>query len=171
MEFAVATEEHLDRLCEMTDQAKRRLRDLGIDQWQQGYPSRETWARDIEEGSARVAVENGAVLGVLAFKTGADPSYGLIDGAWLTSGDYASLHRVCVAGESVGAGVAGALFAHAFQLARDLELPSVRIDTHPGNRPMLRALEKAGFARCGQIRLVGGLEDGALRIAFEKVLA
>jgi len=33
---------------------------------------------------------------------------------------------------------------------------------------MQRALAKAGFVPCGQIRLKGGCEDGDLRIAFEK---
>ena len=32
------------------------------------------------------------------------------------------------------------------------------------------ALTKAGFVPCGEIRLVGGCEDGDLRIAFEKIL-
>jgi hypothetical protein len=35
---------------------------------------------------------------------------------------------------------------------------------------MQRALIKAGFVACGEIYLVGGCEDGDLRIAFEKVL-
>jgi len=35
---------------------------------------------------------------------------------------------------------------------------------------MQRALEKAGFTRCGKIYLIGGNEDGDPRIAFEKVL-
>jgi len=33
---------------------------------------------------------------------------------------------------------------------------------------MQRALEKAGFQACGRIRLVGGCEDGHLRIGFER---
>ena len=60
--------------------------------------------------------------------------------------------------------------AHGFQMAKELGFPSVRIDTHPGNLPMQRALAKAGFVPCGEIHLVGGCEDGNLRIAFEKVL-
>ena len=46
----------------------------------------------------------------------------------------------------------------------------MRIDTHGGNLPMQRALEKAGFTPCGTIILVGGSEDGDPRLAFEKIL-
>lgn len=170
MEFIIATTEHLDRMCEITQQAKRQLRGLGLSQWQKGYPSRAVWEQDIEDGCTYLALDDGAVAGVFAFKTDPDPAYEAIDGQWLTDGPYASLHRVCVADESKGKGVAGALFAFAFDLARKQGLPSVRIDTHPGNRPMRRAMEKAGFEPCGEIHLLDGPEKGDLRVAFEKVL-
>lgn len=177
MEFIVATGEHVGRMCEITEQAKRQLRGLGIDQWQKGYPSRAVWEQDVADGCTYLALDKGAVQGVFAFKADPDPSYAVIDGAWLTSNDngtsagYASLHRVCVADESKGKGVAGALFSFAFDLARAQGLESVRIDTHPGNLPMRRAIEKAGFRFCGEIRLAEGPEQGDIRIAFEKTLA
>ena len=170
MEFIIATGEHLDRMCEITRQAKRQLHELGISQWQKGYPSREVWEQDIEEGCTYLALDRGEVAGVFAYKIAPDSAYETIDGQWLTGGPYASLHRVCVADESKGKGVAGALFAHAFELTSERGLPSVRIDTHPGNLPMRRAMEKAGFRPCGEIRLVDGPEKGDLRVAFEKVL-
>jgi len=115
-------------------------------------------------------VEDGEILGIFAFQTAPDASYYEIDGKWLTDGAYASMHRVCVADSATGKGVAGQMFEHGFEMARELGLPSMRIDTHPGNIPMQRALMKSGFVVCGEIKLVGGCEDGDLRIAFEKVL-
>lgn len=171
MEFTRAKQEHLTVLCKITEDAKAQLKRLDLDQWQKGYPNEAVWASDIEKGISRVAVENGEVLGAFMFQTAPEVSYAKIDGAWLTSGTtYASLHRVCVAEESKGKGVAGAMFRHAFDLAKQAGLPSVRIDTHEGNLPMRRALEKAGFTLCGTIYLVGGSEDGDLRVAYEKIL-
>ena len=40
MDFIVASYEHIDKMCEITEQAKQQLRGLGLDQWQKGYPSR-----------------------------------------------------------------------------------------------------------------------------------
>ena len=104
------------------------------------------------------------------FQTAPEEAYDVIDGSWLTRGPYASIHRVCVRDGSKGRGVAGAMFAHGFELARQAGFDSVRIDTHPENRPMRRALEKAGFVLCGTIRLVRGGEKGDLRLAYERVL-
>jgi RimJ/RimL family protein N-acetyltransferase len=170
MEFVVASFEHIDRMCEITEQAKRQLRDLRLDQWQKGYPSREVWTEDARKGCTYLAMENGEILGIFAFQTTPDASYNVIDGSWLTDGSYASMHRVCVADGCKGKGVAGRMFDCGFRMALELGFASVRIDTHPGNLPMQRALAKSGFVCCGRIRLVGGSEDGDLRIAFEKIL-
>lgn len=159
-------------MCEITRQAKCQLAALGLDQWQKGYPSREVWERDIQEQTGYVAIENGLVIGCMAYLSDPDPSYAQIDGAWLTGGDvaYGSMHRVCVADGARGKGVAGRLFSYGFMLAAEQGLPSVRIDTHPGNKPMQRALAKAGFEPCGRIWLVSGEEAGDERIAYERLL-
>ncbi len=170
MEFIVASFDHIDKMCEITDQAKAQLKNLGLDQWQKGYPSREVWTQDAKDGCTYLAVEEGEILGIFAFQKTPDASYYKIDGEWLTDGEYASMHRVCVSDTCKGKGVAGKMFAHGFELAKACGLKAMRIDTHPGNIPMQRALAKAGFVPCGEIRLVGGSENGDLRIAFEKVL-
>ena len=47
---------------------------------------------------------------------------------------------------------------------------SIRIDTHPGNIPMRRMLEKNGFVHCGSVYLLGGPDNGALRVGYERLL-
>lgn len=170
MEFITAKEEHIDEMMLITDDAKKQLANLGLDQWQKGYPSREVWESDALLGCTQLAVEEGKIMGIFAFQTIPDASYYNINGKWLTDGEYASMHRVCVAVDAKGKGVAGKMFAHGFQMAKELGFPAMRIDTHPENFPMQRALIKAGFVECGEIHLVGGCEDGDLRVAYEKIL-
>ena len=170
MQFVLAQPQHLEEICHITDEAKTRLKAMGLDQWQKGYPSRDVWIADINNKSAWVALSNDIVLGAFAYQSTPDPSYHQIDGSWLTCTPYASMHRVCVSDQAVGQGVAGKMFAFGFELARRQGFKSMRIDTHPENEPMKKALQKAGFAHCGSIILKGGCEDGDLRIAFEKIL-
>lgn len=170
MEFIKAQPRHLGAISRITLQAKTQLKRLGVDQWQKGYPNREVWSADVARGEAWLAVENDEVLGAFTFLTEPEASYAVIDGAWLTDKPYASIHRVCVADSHKGRGVAGAMLAYGFEMARQQGLASVRVDTHRDNRPMQRTIAKAGFTYCGAIRLVGGVEDGNERIAFEKLL-
>lgn len=176
MRFQVAREQHLDQIMAITNEAKAQLKRMGVDQWQKGYPSLEVWQQDIAHGSAYVALDDelNGVMGAFSFFTTRDASYDEIEGSWLTGnlfedGAYASLHRVCVADRCKGQGVVGRMFQYAFDLAKAQGIASLRIDTHPDNKPMIRSLEKAGFTQCGSIALVGGVEEGQLRSAFEKV--
>ena len=167
MEFQRMTAAHLDAVWTITLQAKRQLAGLGLDQWQKGYPSQAVWQADAANGTGWVAVEDGAVIAAFAYFDTPEPAYAKIDGAWRTDGPYAAIHRVCVADGQKGRGVAGAVFRFAAAETAARGLGGLRVDTHPGNLPMQRALEKSGFVRCGGIRLIGGSEDGDLRIAFE----
>ena len=121
--------------------------------------------------------DEGTIAGMFALVTNAEtrdpePSYGKIDGAWLTTpkANYAAVHRVGVAPEAKGQGIAGTILDFACNKAAQMGLASVRIDTHADNKPMQRALRKAGFSLCGVITLVEGNDAGAQRIAFEKLV-
>lgn len=171
MEFVLVSQQHLEQMCRITEEAKAQLKRLGLDQWQKGYPSREVWEQDIQARCTWAAVEGDRVLGLMAYQTAPEPSYDEIDGTWLTGNTpYASFHRVCVADDCKGQGVVGKLFAHGFELARSQGLASVRIDTHPGNLPMQAALKKAGFTFCGSIILKDCVEAGDPRVAYEYLL-
>ena len=161
----------LDRIMEIVGSAQRFLASQGLDQWQSGYPSRAEFERDIERGWCWVFEDEGEIVSVMAIVPEDDPSYAVIDGAWLTpGGNYTGVHRVAVSEDCRGSGVARQMFALAEDLSLGWGRASLRIDTHPGNRPMQRLLAKCGFARCGSISLASGPEAGHERIAFEKVL-
>lgn len=172
-----ATHSDVERMDEICEAAKAAMRNMGIDQWQDGYPNRACWEADVDDGFAYVAeTDEGTVVGMFALVTNAEtrdpePSYGEIDGAWLTpEAKYAAVHRVGVAPEAKGRGIAGTMLNFACDKAAQMGLASVRIDTHADNKPMQRALRKAGFSLCGVITLVEGNDAGAQRIAFEKLV-
>lgn len=114
--------------------------------------------------------EDGRVIGMITLLEGRDPSYAKIDGAWLNDRPYVGFHRVCVAEDLKGRGIAARLFSESEAYSRSLGYEDIRIDTHPDNLSMQRALEKSGYRSCGLIRLSGGSEDGELRIAYQKTL-
>lgn len=168
MVFVQVREEHRTEILKITQQAKAALKRMGVNQWQKGDPNLITWSADIAAGNAWVAqAPDGRICGAYVFRLGEDPSYGALEGTWLTDRPYASIHRVCVSDEEKGRGVAGEMFSHACVLARHNGLSSVRIDTHRDNLPMQKALGKSGFVRCGRIILQEGKEAGDERIAYE----
>ncbi|MGI6028221.1 MAG: tRNA (guanosine(37)-N1)-methyltransferase TrmD [Candidatus Heteroscillospira sp.] len=160
----------LPEIMAVAESARAFLKSQGLDQWQTGYPAESDYANDIEKGWCWVFEEDGKIVSVMAVVPEPDPGYEHIDGAWKTAGDYVAVHRVAVSADCRGSGVASQMFELAGDLCLGWGRGSLRIDTHPGNRPMRKLLGKCGFEECGAIRLVGGVEDGQLRLAFEKVL-
>lgn len=159
-----ATQDDVAAVMPVFDQARAAIAALGIDQWQDGYPTKEHIEADVQNGYAYVLCTGSEVQGYFAMISAPEPTYARIyDGAWLTDGAYTTVHRVAVSDVLRGKG--GAAKAMQYVISRTLRagVPAVRIDTHQGNLRMRRFLEKQGFAACGTIYL----ESGAARIGYE----
>ncbi len=170
MNYRPAAETDLSRLVFMSEQAKAYFRANGIDQWQKGEPSRGSLLASIQARTLYVLEEDGQAAAMITLAPGPELSYAAIDGAWLNEEPYCAFHRVCVEGSRKGQGVAARLFAESENQARSMGFFNVRIDTHPDNRSMQRALEKNGYSFCGRLILRDGSEAGDLRFAYQKVL-
>ncbi|MBQ3106268.1 MAG: GNAT family N-acetyltransferase [Eggerthellaceae bacterium] len=167
----------IDRIMEILADGRASIGALGIDQWQKGYPHRDVVERDVANGESYVVVdENDRALATAMMSPAGEPDYDCIyDGAWLVDAPseephYLVVHRVAVASECKGRGLASALLAKAAELAEVMGKESVRIDTHPGNEPMRRMVQKNGFQECGIIH-ISHAEDGIpQRVAYEKLV-
>ena len=128
-------------------------------QWGDNFPPEDLIRDDIRQGLGYVLEEEGRIQAVFAMIPGEDPTYQVIQGAWLNEEPYCAVHRVASRGERPGA--AGECLKWCLE-----QCGNVRIDTHDDNIPMKRVLEKAGFSKCGRI----WIEDGTPRVAYQKIL-
>ncbi len=158
----------LGALMPIFDEARGTMAKLGIDQWQDGYPSADVISADIEKKNSYAVVKNGKVCATFMLLFGTDPTYNVIEnGVWLSGNEnkaYLAIHRVAISVSERGSGIAGHIISFAADIARMNGEISLRIDTHEGNVVMRRMLEKNGFSHCGTIYL----ESGAARVAYEK---
>lgn len=159
--------EELEEVMGIYERAARYMAETGNpNQWTPGYPSRDMIAADIGSGVSYVMEDNGGIEAVFAYIEGADPTYGRIEnGAWRSSGTYATMHRLASAGRQRG--IAGQCFAWCAQQASAHGCGSLRADTHMDNKIMQHALAQNGFVYCGVIHLA----NGAPRLAYERILA
>lgn len=129
-------------------------------QWDGNYPGEIDVLKDISEGHSYVGIlPEGEIIMTFAFVKGEDPTYKTIyEGKWLNNEDYGTVHRIASNGKIRG--VLKAACNYCFNETRN-----IRIDTHKDNKPMLNALDKLGFVKCGMILC----RDGSPRIAFHKI--
>ena len=144
----------LPRILELVESAKSIMRSDGnLNQWKEGYPSRETIARDISLGAGRMIGDHA----YFAIFPSPDPTYSEIEGEWLDDGPYCVIHRIASTPGSHG--VFSEIIGYAFA-----NYSQVRIDTHEDNHIMRHLIESAGFTYCGIIHLA----NGDPRLAFQK---
>ena len=169
MQIRLAQMNDLAQLMALFAEARGTIAQLGIDQWQDGYPSEAVIAEDIALGRSYIVEHAGQLWGTFVMVE-EEPSYDVIyDGRWLTgdSRNYIAIHRVAIPVVCRGQGIPSVIMDYAVQYAQKLGRVSLRIDTHRGNIVMRRMLEKQGFEHCGTIHL----PTGAPRVAYERPTA
>lgn len=158
----------LDALLEIVEHGRAALAAAGVPQWNDGYPTRESIAADIERGVSYTVLNGATPIATGVYLLDGEPDYDKIeDGAWLQDGKYIAVHRVATHKDAKRTGAASRLIEEAARIAREQGFAAVRIDTHRKNLVMQSFLAKNGFVRCGVIHL---RRTGAERIAFEKLL-
>ena len=152
------------------DEARKTIASLGIDQWQNGYPSKEIIIEDIRLNRSYCVKNDEHLCGTFALLDDGEPTYDKIfDGEWLSGNeatDYVAIHRVAISVSMRGKGISTSIINYAEDFARTLNRRSLRIDTHEGNVVMRKMLEKHSFEYCGIIYLL----DGDKRVAYEKLI-
>lgn len=165
--FRNANATDIDRIMEIVHDAQLSLGSRSIDQWQNGYPDRETITHDIENHAGYVIDVDDEAAAYAAILLNGEPEYNRLIGQWQSDpdNDYVVVHRLCVSKRFIRQGLASDMLRHAARIAILKDVHSFRIDTHKDNLFMLNLLQKFGFVHCGEIHY----EHGD-RIAFEKVL-
>ena len=142
------------------------------DQWSApGFPDDSILLRDIARGGGFV-IESTVMPGLtghlaaprivayFALLPSPEPTYDVIDGAWLSDEPYGVIHRMASYPEVHG------IFSTIIDYATS-RFAHLRIDTHRDNHIMQHLIKKHGFTYCGII----WLEDGTERLAYERLTA
>lgn len=163
--FRKARPEELPRIWEIIQYAIARRKADGSEQWQDGYPNPEVLRGDINKGAGFVLTDGETVAGYCAVMINDEPAYANIEGKWLSDGDFVVCHRVAVANDYLGKGLAKKMLEYIEGLAASNNIRSIKADTNYDNPAMLQTFESMGYVYCGEVRL-----RGHLRKAYEKWL-
>lgn len=134
--------------------ARAFLGQQGIDQWQGTYPDEAAVQQDIQAGTNRVLVVDGAVAGTASLMPGPDPFYARIDGAgWVGERDYMMIHRFAVSAKIRGHHLSQYFLSNLFSEAYRRGVRDLRIDTHAKNVIMQHVVASNGFVYRGVVYL------------------
>lgn len=148
-----AVESDLDRIAAILDESKAIMQAQGNFQWDERYPLREDFRRDILSGDLFVCHKEDAIAGFICINCDMPPAYA--DASWQNSGHFLVIHRMAVAPAFRGSGFAGALLDFAIAFAAQNGAEALRTDTFSGNASMNALFKKSGYRFAGEIVLPG----------------
>ena len=167
MEFRLATCKDSQKIQQIFDQGTAYFKELGIDQWQDGYPNEDVISDDISKKQCYVACDKNDIYGVIVMTLIEEDDYLTVEGgAWRYEGDYGVIHRLAVNKNYPAKGLSYELVAYAEQMALEKGRMIMRVDTHKDNLGMRHLLAKSGYQYIGDLMLSGGLP----RIGLDKKL-
>ena len=164
---------HLRKAClkdkntiwKILQQAIKRRKEEGSNQWQDGYPNETTIEDDLEKNYGYVLESENKILGYSAVIFDKEPAYEIIEGKWLSDQQYLVIHRVAVSEDFTGLGIATKIFQEIEKIAISNNIFSIKVDTNFDNIPLLKILDKLNYTYCGEVYF-----RGSARKAFEKLL-
>ncbi|MCR4561702.1 MAG: GNAT family N-acetyltransferase [Bacilli bacterium] len=151
------------------ENAREFLKFQGNGQWQDGYPNKDDFINDINNGRLFVAPDHedkNIIVGVCALTYREEDYHHLYEGEWLSDQPYMVMHRVAVKKEYRGKGYGKLLFEVFIAQATIEGYKSLRIDTHEGNDVMRHLITSMGFEYCGKAILTPNKD----RMVFEKII-
>lgn len=162
-----AVQNDFEQIWNIIEDAKRMMSGSGRSQWNETYPGKMHITKDIASGSAYVLCKDGRIVAYGVIAMNGEPEYAnLQSGEWNASGDYYVVHRLAVAEDFRGMGLAVLFLKNVeYMCARD-HVRSIRIDTKNDNQEMLSLLKGLGYNYCGLIIYPINGE----RLAYDKVV-
>ena len=165
MNFRKSTKSDVSKIMEIVKQAQEYFKSQGIDQWQNNYPNDEVINNDINNGESYVMLDGDDIVATTVISFAKEKSYeNILDGKWITNGDYVVIHRIAVENTHKGKRLSHKIIKYTEEVCKQNNIHSIKVDTHEDNILMQSLLKKNGFEYCGIVYL----EDGGKRVAFEK---
>lgn len=150
------------------DNAKRSLKEDGVDQWQIDSMDEEFLRSQINSKKSYVYEEKGEILAYAYLSDEKEEAYRVYEGD-LQGEAPLTIHTFAVRGDMKKKGVSMKFFIDIIKYAGENSFDSLRIDTHEDNVKMRGLINKMGFKTVGEIFID---EEGKKkpRICYELLL-
>jgi ribosomal protein S18 acetylase RimI-like enzyme len=138
----------IDSVMVLVKGAIEKMHRNGIQQWGEYYPTMEIFLADIAAGSLYAARIDGSIVGIIGLDEIQFSEWKRQDWAD-TKGKPLVVHRICIATNFQGQGIAKKLMRFAEDYAGKNGCTSIRLDAFAGNPISLGLYDSLGYRRCG----------------------
>lgn len=148
-----AVSSDLDQIMKIVRNTIIEMHSYGNFQWNDDYPKKEDFIRDISEGTLFIYDKNGIIGGFICINRDEPDEYK--NANWSTIEKAFVIHRLAVNTDFRSEGIGVKLVTHADIICRENNLSYIRTDTNSLNIKAQRLLKKCGYTFTGEINLLG----------------
>lgn len=146
----IAKPTEIESIMEITHACANKLISERIFQWNNFYPNKETFQKDVLRNELYILLSETSIVGCIVISSEKDPEYSEID--WLTKDStHYYIHRLAIHPDFQKMGFAKKLMDFAEALAIKNRIASVRLDTFSQNHRNQKFYETRGYSRLGNI--------------------
>ena len=140
----------IDRILKITKACAKHMVSKGIYQWNEHYPNKSAFEKDVERDELYVLEINNSIIGCIVMSTLIDEEY--IPVKWLTPNkNNIYIHRLAIHPEHQGNRYAQQLMDFAEQFAIENNYISIRLDTFSQNKRNKLFYELRGYKKLEDI--------------------
>tara|TARA_B110000977_G_C11089920_1_gene496348 strand:+ start:6122 stop:6622 length:501 start_codon:yes stop_codon:yes gene_type:complete len=140
----------IEKTIEITRACADKMISEGVFQWNNLYPNKNVFQKDVARNEFYVILNEGAIIGCIVISSEKDPEYSKID--WLSKDKtHYYIHRLAIHPHFQKKGYARKLMDFAETLAIKNEIASIRLDTFSKNSRNQTFYEARGYVRLGNI--------------------
>ena len=140
----------IPEILKLTRACTHHMIKMGIFQWNEEYPSREAFEKDISRNELFALELQDIIIGCITITPHMDEEYSPVE--WLTPNKTnIYIHRLAVDPEYQGKGYAQKLMTFAENYARENKYISVRLDTFSQNNRNQSFYEQRGYQKLGDV--------------------
>lgn len=148
--FRLAIKDDIDQIDQIFLEAKKRMADEGIEQWndERNIPNRNTAVEGVTSQTMYVYEINNKVAGVIVIDTDFYEGYPTAPDPKTTR----ALHKVAVSQNHLGHGVGSKLLKEAEIKIKEMGYNNIVIDTYSNNAKMVNLIAKCGYDEIGSFQ-------------------
>lgn len=135
--------------------AIRKMKEDGMEQWDEIYPDREILEKDIVSGQMYLCEIQKAIASAFTLNSECDAEYS--NGKWRLDGSYLVVHRLCVNPSLQNQGIGTKTMTILENMLRADGIKAVRLDAFSSNPHALKMYEKLGYIKVGEANWRKGL--------------
>lgn len=164
MEYRLAAKKDINNICRLIQEAVEEMLLHGIDQWDELYPTKEDFLKDIEENSLYLAIKDEQIAALYVISKEEDEAYRYVQ--WASKDETAFvLHRFCVSPEFQNKGIGREVLRYIEKQVLDMGYQSIRLDVFSENPFAQKLYRKNGYVTRGSAEWRKGRFD-----LMEKIL-